>query len=106
SGGRQWLRADVEYCLAFTGKRGPIPWADNKAMGHPPKYPPGGKLSYRDASGRRRHLILGTSGHADGDAVYHKTLDRAVTEIANPGNLIHTSNGGGNIGDEEAHDNE
>lgn len=53
SGGRQWLRADVEYVLAFTKIRGPIPWADNTANGHRPKWGPGGEMSNRAADGRR-----------------------------------------------------
>ena len=53
SGGRQWLRADVEYVLAFKAKPGPIPWADNTACGHPPKWGPGGEMSHRLGDGRR-----------------------------------------------------
>ena len=45
SGGQQWLRADVEYVLAFTADRGLIPFADNTANGHPPKYALGGEMS-------------------------------------------------------------
>ena len=53
SGGKQWLRADVEYVLAFQRDRGPIPWADNVANGHPPKWGPGGEMSHRLSSGTR-----------------------------------------------------
>jgi hypothetical protein len=53
SGGKQWLRADVEYVLAFKGAAGAVPWADNTACGKPPKYGPGGELSYRNSAGRR-----------------------------------------------------
>jgi hypothetical protein len=55
SGGKQWLRADVEYVLAFKGGKGQIPWADNTACGHPPKWGPGGEMSYRNAIGTRRN---------------------------------------------------
>jgi len=41
SGGDQWFRADVEYVACFK-REGALPWADNVAMGHPPKCPPGG----------------------------------------------------------------
>lgn len=53
SGGKQWLRADVEYVLAFMGTAGPIPWADSTANGHPPKWAPGGEMSYMLANGTR-----------------------------------------------------
>lgn len=53
SGGKQWLRSDVEYCLAFTGCRKAIPWSDNTVNGHPPKWAPGGAMSHRLTSGAR-----------------------------------------------------
>lgn len=53
SGGKQWLRADIEYVLAFKGESGPLPWSDNTANGHKPKWAPGGEMSYRDADGNR-----------------------------------------------------
>lgn len=53
SGGKQWLRSDVEHVLAFVGNRGQIPWANNTANGHPPKWGPGGEMSHRLSSGSR-----------------------------------------------------
>jgi hypothetical protein len=53
SGGKQWLRADVEYALCFTKCKGAIPWADNTANGHPPKWAPGGEMSHRISDGGR-----------------------------------------------------
>lgn len=53
SGGKQWLRADIEYVLAFTGCKAAIPWADNTANGHPPKWAPGGEMSHRTEDGER-----------------------------------------------------
>jgi site-specific DNA-methyltransferase (cytosine-N4-specific) len=53
SGGKQWLRADVEYVLAFKGEPGPIPWAHNTAMGHLPRWGPGGEMSNRLRNGAR-----------------------------------------------------
>ena len=32
SGGKQWLRADVEYVMAFQEKPGKIMWADNTGL--------------------------------------------------------------------------
>lgn len=55
SGGKQWLRADTEYLLAFKRNPGPIPWADNLACGHPPKWAPGGAMSHRLSNGDRRN---------------------------------------------------
>lgn len=54
SGGDQWFRADVEYCMGFK-RPGPLPWTDNTAMGHPPKWAPGGEMSYRNTDGTRRN---------------------------------------------------
>jgi hypothetical protein len=55
SGGKQWIRADVEYVLAFKRKTadGKIPWSDNTANGHPPKWGPVGEMSHRLSSGTR-----------------------------------------------------
>lgn len=53
SGGKQWLRADIEYVLAFTDCKGQLPWADNTANGHLPKWAPGGDMSYRVVNGQR-----------------------------------------------------
>lgn len=54
SGGKQWLRADVEYVMAFK-RPGPLPWADNTANGHTPKWAPGGEMSYRLSDGQRKN---------------------------------------------------
>lgn len=53
SGGKQWLRADVEYILCFKRDSEWLPWADNTANGHPPKWAPGGEMSHRLSSGAR-----------------------------------------------------
>lgn len=52
SGGPDWLRNDYEFivCVSRPGK---LPWSDNTAMGHPPKWAPGGEMSSRLANGRR-----------------------------------------------------
>jgi hypothetical protein len=53
SGGKQWLRADWEYVLAFK-REGWLPWSDNTAMGHEPVCEQvGGEMSNRTADGRR-----------------------------------------------------
>jgi hypothetical protein len=52
SGGKDWFRADVEYCMCFK-RPGQLPWSDNTACGHPPKWAPGGSMSNRLSSGAR-----------------------------------------------------
>jgi hypothetical protein len=52
SGGDQWFRADVEYCMCFK-RPGPLPWADNTAKGHAPRWAPGGEMSHRLSDGQR-----------------------------------------------------
>lgn len=54
SGGKDWFRADVEYVMCFK-RPGQLPWSDNTAMGHPPKWAPGGEMSYRNSEGTRRN---------------------------------------------------
>lgn len=110
SGGPDWLRNNYEFIVCTS--KGRLPWSDNKAMGHKPKFAPGGKLTYRTQDGTRRHLIRGISGYVDGDSKYHgggdaNLKDRAVTEIANPGNVIDCGAvGGGHLGSKLAHENE
>ena len=113
SGGKQWLRADVEYVLAFAGQAGPIPWADNTAMGHPLKCRPGGAMSNRTVTGERvdgvRQWLRGR--RPDGKKIGHEESwmhnAKIYVEVANPGNLIDTgAGGGGNLGSVLAHDNE
>jgi len=54
SGGPDWLRADTEYIIC-TARAGKLPWSDNTAMGHPPKWAPGGEMSHRLSDGTRRN---------------------------------------------------
>lgn len=53
SGGKHWLRADVEYILCFKRDNEWPVWSDNTAMGHPPKWAPGGDMSHRLSGGAR-----------------------------------------------------
>lgn len=52
SGGPDWLRNDYEPVICFT-RGGKLPWSDNTAMGHPPKWAPGGEMSHRMSDGSR-----------------------------------------------------
>ena len=101
SGGPDWLRNDYEFIICGT-KNGKLPWSDNTAMGHPPKYAPGGEPSHRTASGRRCN-ILHTQTMADGTK---KEQGYVAPKKANPGNVIKCNVGGGSLGSKLAHENE
>lgn len=51
SGGKEWLRNDYELIICAT--HGKLPWSDNTACGHPPKWAPGGEMSNRQSNGAR-----------------------------------------------------
>lgn len=52
SGGPDWVRGDTESIICVT-RPGKLPWSDNTAMGHPPKWAPGGELSHMLSNGQR-----------------------------------------------------
>lgn len=54
SGGPDWLRNDYEPVICIT-RPGKLPWSDNTACGHPPKWAPGGEMSYRNSDDTRRN---------------------------------------------------
>lgn len=111
SGGPDWFRNDYEFVVCVTAP-GKLAWSDATACGHKPKYGPGGPYSYRTLDGERvnvtRHKTKGTSGYKNGDTITHApgTLDRKITAIANPGNVIKCRNGCGHLGSDFAHQNE
>jgi hypothetical protein len=125
SGGKRWFRSDVEYVMCFK-RPGPLPWSDNTAMGHPPKWAPGGAMSHRLSDGTRRNQWgagerSNRSRTADGRLAgrprpSHRIGTRAEAEaadpqyrppkLANPGNLISIPVGGGLMGHPLAHENE
>lgn len=84
SGGPDWLRSDYEWIVCATngvlmGKNGRLPWSDNTAMGHPPKWKkPGGPCS----NWKKTTTIMG-----DGDT---RTVSKNYEppEKSNPGNII------------------
>jgi hypothetical protein len=51
SGGPDWFRNDYEFIVCASN--GKLPWSDNTAMGHPPRWAPGGAMSHRITSGAR-----------------------------------------------------
>ena len=118
SGGKQWLRNDWEYVIAFK-RDGWLPWADNTAMGHEPVIPHlGGEMSNRTADGRRINERVGgrerrqaewnKSGSTrrkngeykmvermmppgpvhDADGNIVRTEGRPFPKVANPGNCV------------------
>jgi DNA modification methylase len=66
SGGPDWLRNDYEFIVCAT-KGGKLPWSDNTAMGHPPKWAPGGEMSHRLVDGSRRDKWGGTGHESSGE---------------------------------------
>lgn len=120
SGGDQWFKSCVEYVMCFK-RDDSLPWSDNTAMGQPPKFAPGGAMSYRSKDGTRK-----AKGEARKEAVKaglgkvathrdsshwanddeRKSWNYVPPDLANPGNLLRTNAGGGRIGSELAHENE
>lgn len=90
SGGPDWLRNDWEPCIC-TARPGKLPWSDNTACGHPPKYKPGGNPSHHSRDGRVNAK----------QAKQYKP-----PKLANPGNVIECHGGGGHLGSKLAHENE
>lgn len=138
SGGPHYHRRDWEPIYAFALPENlPPKWSDNTAMGHPPKWAPGGEMSYRVSDGSRinqwGHGGDGPTANArkkDGtrDTAVRPSLKRFPAgkrehtksradgsdeiqfyqppKLANPGNVIKVTVGGGQMGDDFAHENE
>lgn len=132
SGGPDWWRNDYEFTLCAT--KGRLPWSDNTATGHPPKWAPGGEMSYRLTDGTRRNQ-WGGSGSKGSTRARKKDGSREPASgrpshmlkkcgasrrangemkkagydmpvLANPGNIIRCKVGGGLMGSKLAHENE
>lgn len=99
SGGPDWLRNDWEPVICITSP-GKLPWSDNTAMGHPPKFPPGGNPSHHSKDGR----VNKPRPQREGDFRRVRTYKPPVK--SNPGNLIKCHGGGGHMGSKLAHENE
>ncbi len=129
SGGPDWLRNDYEFIVCATNG-GKLPWSDNTAMGHPPKWAPGGEMSHRLSDGARVNqwgksydngattVQDGTFVRLNGKRPSHRVKlmrqangdteeqDYIPPVKANPGNVIHCKVGGGQMGSPLAHKNE
>lgn len=129
SGGDDWLRNDYEPIICASDGR--LPWSDNTAMGHPPKWAPGGEMSHRLSDGTRVNQWGGnpatTERQKDGSKVRqplkpshrYSTPSQAARRggesgnpgyeapaIANPGNVISGNVGKGHMGHALCHQNE
>lgn len=107
SGGPDWWRNDFEFVVCSS--KGKLPWSDNTATGHPPKYKPGGALSHRSTNGtririKRSKLNSDRGGGRSTDGYYEWTYK--PPKKANPGNVIKCHGGGGHFGSKLAHENE
>lgn len=98
SGGPDWLRNDYEFIVCSS--KGKLPWSENTAMGHPPKFAPGGNPSHHSRDGRINRLRL----QREGDTRRIRTYEPPMK--SNPGNVIHCKVGGGLMGSKLAHENE
>lgn len=87
TGGPEWLRNDWEPIICGT-KKGRLPWADNTAMGQPPKQNTPRVATNRNKDGSRKQ------------AVY------VDPEVCNPGNIIGGLVGSGGMGWKDATKNE
>ncbi len=124
SGGPDWLRNDKEFIVCAA--KGKLPWSDNTAMGHPPKWAPGGEMSHRISSGSRVNqwghsvetggTVVGENGvirsksrrpsHIDTSQAGSRGKGYSPPKNANPGNVIKCNVGGGQMGSPLAHENE
>lgn len=97
SGGREWLRNDWEFVVCTS--RGKLSWSNNTAMGHPPRWAPGGAMSHRTTKGTRvnqwGHPIDsgGTGGCIDDVTCTearpsHRAASYDAPVKANPGNAL------------------
>ena len=103
SGGPDWLRNDYEPVLCFTREAKRLPWSENTAMGHPPKFGPGGPPSHRLADGTRvtaRRITRRNPDCSRSEFLYKPPA------MSNPGNIIKCKAGGGQMGSKLAHENE
>lgn len=105
SGGPDWVRNDYEFILCAT-PAGRLPWSDNTAMGHPPKWAPGGQMSNRHADGRRINAQLSKRIEPKADDEATRALGYMPPNKANPGNVFKAIVGGGVMGSKLCHENE
>lgn len=121
SGGPDWLRNDYEFIVCAS--KGKLPWSNNTAMGHPPKFAPGGQPSHRKTNGARVGMAASAiepkalrylNGELPAGSKLHTKNNGSAMRVqcyippakANPGNVIECIVGGGRMGSPLAHENE
>lgn len=88
SGGPDWWRNDYEFIICATNG-GKLPWSDNTACGHPPKWAPGGEMSNRVSDGTR---VNQWGGHARSSG--YRLADGTMREPGRPShNFGHAGDG-------------
>jgi len=103
SGGPDWLANKYEFIICATSG-GKLPWSNNLAMGHPPKWKPGGEISNRTKGGIRVNRTASRNRRPDGT---REVRSYFAPKISNPGNIVDCGTcGGGNIGNKLAHESE
>lgn len=133
SGGPDWFRNDYEFIICATNG-GKLPWSDNTAMGHPPKWAPGGEMSHRLTDGSRRNQWGKNPGSTGNrrkngsrdtwnkpsqivltkkmvmtrvrEGMHNQNTPYSAPVKANPGNIVKCVVGGGVMGHKLAHENE
>lgn len=100
SGGPDWWRNDYEFVICSS--KGKLPWSDNTACGHPPKYRAGGAPSHQSKDGRVNRPRE-QSAHGNGDK---QVRAYNPPEKSNPGNIVQCHGGGGHMGSKLSHENE
>ena len=107
SGGPDWLRNDYEPIVCVT-RKGKLPWSENTACGHPPKWTEGGRMSYRDRHGVRANSVpKAITMRLTGNLKDRAGAPRySANIIANPGNVVWSNVGGGTMGHPTTHNNE
>lgn len=118
SGGPDWFRNDYE--LTICSSKGRLPWSDNTAVGHPPKFPPGGNPSHQSRDGRVNKPRMQREGHKKRVRTYVPPakcnpgnlveVSYSVSEVAamlkEHSNIVRCHGGGGHMGSLLAHSNE
>ena len=86
SGGPDWLRNDYEFIVCATSG-GKLPWSDNTAMGHPPKWAPGGAMSNRHADGQRKNARDKVESRAARVNQWGHSIDSGATVVKSDGRV-------------------
>jgi len=109
SGGPDDWRNDYEYIIRAT-HGGKLPWSDNTATGHLPKYGCfGGNAPGGHKDGDVNHLPTikagGPFSNRDKQGVRTHRVQKQYA-LANPGDVLKCSAGGGQMGNKLCHENE